>query len=288
MTSAPLTERQRRFAVAVRGDLLTRVSAVVLAILVVLALISPFLPLGNPEETGAGPRLAAPSSQWPAGTDSLGRTVLPRVFEGLRTTLLVAGAAVLLTVAVATLLGMIAAYRKGPVGELIARGADVLFSFPAILLGLLVASISGPGLTGAVISISLICSPLMVRVVRAAALGVVSRDFVVAAKVGGAGDTRILFVHVLPNIAGVVAIQATYALSLAMLIESSLSFLGLGVQPPQASLGSLVGEGAVYLSIAPWLVLVPGVVLAVTITSVNLVGDGLRDVLDVRGREARK
>jgi peptide/nickel transport system permease protein len=139
-----------------------------------------------------------------------------------------------------------------------------------------------------VISIVLICSPQMVRVVRAASLNVVHRDFVTAARVGGASTPRVLLIHVLPNIAGTAIVQATYALSVGMLIESGLSFLGLGLQPPQASLGSLVHEGAVYLPIAPWLVLIPGAVLAAVIMSVNLVGDGLRDALDVRGVEVRR
>jgi peptide/nickel transport system permease protein len=183
---------------------------------------------------------------------------------------------------------MVAAFYGGLVGELIARLADVLFAFPAILLALLVVAIMGPGQDGAVVAIALITLPMMVRVVRAASLRVVGRDFVVAARVGGTRAGRILFVHLLPNVAGAAIVQATYSLSVAMLIESGLSFLGLGVQPPRASLGSLVYEGSVYLPIAPWLVLIPGVLLALTIMSVNLVGDGFRDLLDVRAVEVRR
>src|SRR5262249_46297668 len=160
--------------------------------------------------------------------------------------------------------------------------------FPSLLLAILLVAIVGPGPTGAVLAIMLICVPLMTRVVRAASLVVVGRDFVTAAKVGGASPARILLVHVLPNVAGPAVVQATYALSVGMLIESGLSFLGLGLQPPKASLGSLVHEGAVYLPIAPWLVLIPGALLALAIMSVNLVGDGLRDRLDVRGVEVRR
>jgi len=128
----------------------------------------------------------------------------------------------------------------------------------------------------------------MVRVVRAASLQIVGRDYVTAAKVGGVRSTRVMLVHVLPNVAGVVAVQGTFALSTGMLIESALSFLGLGVQPPAASLGSLVSQGSVYLSIAPWLVLIPGGLLALAVISVNLVGDSLRDLLDVRAVEVRR
>jgi peptide/nickel transport system permease protein len=206
----------------------------------------------------------------------------------VRTTFLLAAVAVVLTALVSVVLGMVAAYFGGVVGELITRGADVLFAFPSLLLAILLVAITGPGALGAVIAIVLICSPLMVRVVRAASLTVVGRDFVTASRVGGAGPVRVLLVHVLPNVAGPAVVQATYALSVGMLIESGLSFLGLGLQPPEASLGSLVHEGAVYLPIAPWLVLIPGALLALAIMAVNLVGDGLRDRLDVRGVEVRR
>ncbi|WP_205717538.1 ABC transporter permease [Actinomadura soli] len=263
-------------------------SLVVLLGLLAVAVLGPWLPLGDPAAVNVGPRLAAPSGEWWTGTDSLGRSVLPRLVEGIRTTFLLAGVAVMGTVALGVALGMLAAYYRGPIAELIIRGADVLFAFPSLLLAILLVAITGPGAPGAVISIVLICSPLMVRVVRAASLSVVGRDFVVAARVGGAGPVRILLVHVLPNVAGTAVVQATYALSVGMLIESGLSFLGLGLQPPNASLGSLVHEGAVYLPIAPWLVLIPGALLALAIMAVNLVGDGLRDALDVRGVEVRR
>jgi peptide/nickel transport system permease protein len=287
VTTASL-RRASRVNLPFPGDLLSRVGLCLLGVLLLVALVGPWLPLGDSATTGAGPRLAVPSAEWPAGTDSLGRAVLPRIVDGVRTTFLIAGIAVMLTAALSIMLGMVAAYYRGVVGELITRAADVLFAFPAILLGILIVVMIGPGLPATVIAIMLICSPLMVRVVRAASLGVVGRDFVVAAKVGGAKPGRVLLMHLLPNIAGAAVVQATYAFSVAMLLESALSFLGLGVQPPQASLGSLVHEGAVYLSIAPWLVLIPGVLLALAIMSVNLVGDGLRDALDVRGVEVRR
>jgi peptide/nickel transport system permease protein len=278
----------RRRSLPFRHDLLSRAGLCVLAVFVLLAVAGPWLPLGAPDAVSAGPRLAAPSGEFWAGTDHLGRSVLPRLVQGIRTTFLLAVAAVVLTAAISILLGMVAAYYRGAVGELIARGADVLFAFPSLLLAILMVAITGPGATGAVISIVLICSPLLVRVVRAASMTVVNRDFVTAARVGGAGGGRVLLLHVLPNVAGAAVVQATYALSLGMLIESALSFLGLGLQPPKASLGSLVHEGAVYLPTAPWLVLIPGALLAVAIMAVNLVGDGLRDALDVRSGEVRR
>jgi peptide/nickel transport system permease protein len=279
---APLWWRRSRLGA------LSAVGLVLLVALVLLALLGPLLPFGNPSAIGAGGRLELPDAHFIAGTDTLGRSVLPRLLEGLRTTLLVAGVAVLATAVFSILLGMTAAYFGGLANELIARGADVLFAFPSVLLSILIVAITGPGLLGVTVAIVLTTSPLMIRVMRAATLGIVSRDFVLTAQVGGAGLPRLLFVHILPNVAGTAAVQATYALSVGMLVESALSFLGLGVQPPQASLGSLVYEGSSYLSVAPWLVIIPGVVLAVTILSVNLTGDWLRDLLDVRAGEVRR
>ena len=254
----------------------------VLALLVLLAVFGPLLPLGDPLAIGVGPRLAGPSAHWLVGTDALGRSLLPRVVQGVRNTILLAATAVSITVVISTVVGLLAAYRGRAVDLLVVRATDALFAFPPILLAILAAAIAGPGSAGAIASIVLVTLPLMVRVVRASTLAIAGRDFVAAAEVGGASLARILFIHLLPNVAGPIIVQATYALSVAMLVESGLSFLGLGVQPPNASLGSLVSEGTIYLTIAPWLVFVPGAVLGIAILSVNLLGDGLRDLIDPR------
>ncbi len=290
MRSPVSATRPRRFRTRLpfRGDVLSMLGAVLLAGFLLVAILGPWLPFGDAEAIDVGPRLAAPTPDLPAGTDSLGRSVLPRLAEGIRTTFVLAGVSVVVTALLSVVLGIIAAYYRGVAGELVTRAADVLFAFPAILLAILIVTIIGAGPTGAVVSIVLITCPLMIRVVRASALGVVHRDFVVASRVGGVRSARILAMHVLPNVAGAAVVQATYALSIGMLVESGLSFLGLGVQPPRASLGSLVHEGSQYLSIAPWLVLVPGALLATAIVAVNLLGDGLRDVLDVRALEVRR
>lgn len=269
-----------------RGDALSTFAAVVLVALIALgAMAAPLHLGGDPRAIGVGPRLAPPAASWPLGTDAFGRSTLPRVLQGIGATFLLATTAVLLTAVIAVVVGMIAGFVRGFPDEIIVRVADVLFSFPAILLAIMVSAILGPGKPAAVISIVLITMPLMLRVVRATTLVVAERDFVLASEVAGASLGRLLFVHILPNIAGAAAVQATYAVSVGMLVESALSFLGLGVQPPDASLGSLLREGNVYLVIAPWLVFAPGIILALTILSVNLVGDGLRDALDPR--EAR-
>lgn len=267
------------------ADALSRAALVLLVLLVLLGAFGQFLPIGDPEEIAAGPRLAPPSAEFPLGTDELGRSFLPRIVHGIRTTFLVSAVAVLATSVLGSALGMFSAYVGGLVDAVVMRLADVLFSFPAIVLGLLVSSILGPGTLPAILVIAVATLPLFVRVVRAVTLGVAGREFVIAAEVAGASRLRVMLVHLLPNIEGAVVVQLTYALSIGMLIESGLSFLGLGTQPPDASLGSLLRLGAVYVGIAPWMVLSSGLVLSLTIASVNLTGDGLRDLLDpLRGR----
>ena len=269
-----------------RGDFLTRLAVVLLLILLLLGIFGPFLPVGDPTAIGVGPRLSPPGPDWLMGTDNLGRTLLPRVLQGIGITFILASAPVLITSLLAVVIGMLAGYLGGWLDELVARLADVLFAFPSLLLGLLTVAILGPGVPGIVVAIVLITLPLMVRVVRATTLTIASLDYVAASRVSGASMPRLLLVHLLPNIAGAAIVQATFTLSVSMLIESGLSFLGIGVQPPAASLGSLVKNGSTYLVQAPWLALAPGFFLAVGIFSVNLLGDGLRDRLDpleVRG-----
>ncbi|SLN63372.1 ABC transporter permease [Oceanibacterium hippocampi] len=271
-----------------RRDSLGLLGAVLLLVLLILGIFGDLLPLGDPNAIGAGPRLGAPSLAFPLGTDDLGRSYLPRVVEGIGVTFLLSAIAVIITAVIGTLLGMAAGYLHGATDHLIARIADILFAFPALLFGLLAAAVIGPGSIAAIVVISTATIPLFIRVVRSVTLSVAEREFVVAAVVSGASTWRVMLVHLLPNILGAAIIQLTYALSVSMIIESALSFLGLGVQPPAASLGSLLRLGSVYLTIAPWLVLAPGLVLAAAIMSINLLGDAIRDALDpLRGRSLK-
>jgi peptide/nickel transport system permease protein len=268
-----------------RFDRLGLLGLALLAMLLFLGAVGPFLPLGDPTEIGAGPRLGPPSLAFPMGNDELGRNVLPRVVEGIGVTFLLSSVAVAITAVIGTMLGMAAGYLRGFADGVIARIADVLFAFPALLFGLLAAAVLGPGNISAIVVISTATLPLFIRVVRAVTLSFAEREFVLAAVVSGASTWRVLWVHLLPNVLGAAIVQLTYALSIGMLIESGLSFLGLGVQPPHASLGSLLRLGSVYLTISPWLVLVPGLVLALAIMSVNLLGDAIRNALEpLRGR----
>lgn len=269
-----------------RRDPLAATGAGLLVVLVLVSAIGPLLPIGDPTQIGVGPRLSAPAASWPLGTDELGRSNLPRIVEAINATFLLACVAVLLTAAIGIVAGMAAGYAGGWLDILVMRLADVLFSFPPLLLAIFIAAILGSGASAAIAAIVLVTLPLFVRVVRAVTLSVAERGFVVAAEVSGASVRRILFMHVLPNVAGAAIIQLTYALSVGMLVESALSFLGLGVQPPGASLGSLLRQGAVYMTVAPWLVFPAAGILVLAIMSVNLLGDGLRDLLDPLGGRA--
>jgi peptide/nickel transport system permease protein len=168
------------------------------------------------------------------------------------------------------------------IDEVIARAADALFSFPAIILAILISAIFRPGAPSAIAAVVLVTLPIIIRVVRAASLLISGRDYVVQAQIAGGSALHILLTHILPNITAAIIVQAAYSISFGMIVESGVSFLGLGVQPPETSLGSLLLEGRPYLSVAPWLVLIPSVVLAFTILSINLVGDGLRASFDRR------
>ena len=263
------------------GNPLARVGLVVLVVIVLLSLVGLLIPALNGEAI-VGARFAPPSGAAPLGTDSLGRSLLPRLLEATRTTLTISVVAVVVSTLLATVLGLIAGMSGGALDQIIMRIADGLFAFPALLLSILISAIVGPGWATAVISIIVITLPLMMRVFRGATLEVVHRDFVAASRVGGASRLRLAVRAIIPNITGPIIVQATYAASIAMLIEGGLSFLGFGVVPPAASLGSLVQEGSAYLVINPWLALLPGLLLAMTILSINLVGDGLRRALEPR------
>lgn len=256
------------------------VAAAILILLVLLGAFGPLLPLGDATAVGIGPRLAPPSVRFPLGTDELGRSYLPRIVGGILVTFLIAAAAVLLTAVIGSMIGLVAACFRGGTDTAVARVADILYAFPPIILGLMTASVLGPGNLSVIVVIVAATLPLFIRVVRSVALGVGVRDFVVVAQVTGASPLRVMLVHLLPNVASALIVQLTYALSIGMLIESGLSFLGLGTQPPYPSLGSLLQLGAAYLAIAPWLVFAPGIIPALAILSVNLLGDGLRDVID--------
>lgn len=277
---AAVSPTRRAVRRPLRLDRLSRASLAVLVVLVVATLLSRWTGLGGDSTATVGPRLAPPGSGYLIGTDSLGRSLLPRLLEGIGTTLLLSAVAVVCTALISTAIGIVAGYRGGRTDEVLMRFVDVLYAFPSIVLAILVAAIVGPGRIAALASIVLVTVPLMTRMVCAAARSTAQRDFVTAAVISGVPAYRILLRHILRNVSGTIAVQGTYALSVGILVEGVLSFLGYGVQLPSASLGLLIQEGNLYMVTAPWLIVAPGLVLVAAILAINLIGDGLRDRLE--------
>lgn len=271
-----------RFLVAVGClDGLTITALIILFGIIILGAVGGWMPIPAPDQIAVHPRLAAPGfDNGLFGADNLGRDVFARICQGIQNTFLVSTSAVLVTAVIGAVLGLVAGYVGGTTDEFLSRFADIVYSFPAVLLGLLVTAILGPGGISVVFAIVLVTMPPMVRVVRGATFEVAQADFTITARVVGASHWRIMRVHLLPNVALPILTQTAYSISIGILVESALSFLGLGVQPPAASLGSILREGSMYITVAPWLVFGPGLFLVLAILTVNLLGEGLRTAID--------
>jgi peptide/nickel transport system permease protein len=228
--------------------------------------------------------LDRPTTEHPFGRDKLGRDQLSRVIYGARVSLVVGLAAVAVSAALGVTIGAIAGFAGGPIDFWIMRVVDVLLAFPGILLAIAMTAALGPGLGNVVFALSLIGWTGYARLVRAEVMSVAARDHVEAARALGVAPAALLVRHVLPLIAAPVVVQATFGIAGAIVAEASLSFLGLGVQPPTPSWGAMVNEGRSFLLVAPHLVLYPGLAIFVTVLGLNTLGDGLRDYLDVRSR----
>ncbi|MCL4146852.1 UNVERIFIED_CONTAM: hypothetical protein GTU68_040174 [Idotea baltica] len=216
------------------------------------------------------------------GTDELGRDVLSRILFGLRSSLTISAGAVAVALFFGSILGLLAAYYKGWADRIIMRLMDVLFAFPVMLLAIGVIALLGPGGFPTAIAIAIVYTPIFARLLRAPALVVATSDYVLSARSIGASDLRIIVFHILPNIASVILVQVSLLLSSAILVEASLSFLGLGTQPPVPSLGMMLSEGRNFLFLAPWPAVFSGLAILIVAFALNLFGDALRDGLDPR------
>ena len=226
--------------------------------------------------------LAAPSPQYLLGTDSIGRDVLSRIIYGARVSILAGAVSVGVALTAGVLIGLVSGYYGGRTDDVLMRMVDALYSFPALLLALAITAILGPGLVNVMLAIGIVFTPAFARLVRGQALSVREREFVMAARVTGAGPWRIMAVHIWPNVTAPIVVQASLLVAAAIVIEAGLSFLGLGVQPPAPSWGSMLKEGYQYMEQAPWLAFAPGAAIFVTVLAFNLFGDGLRHALDPR------
>jgi len=256
----------------------------VVVLLVLAAVLAPVLAPTDPFDNDLASAMAVPGTPGLLlGADGQGRDMITRLLYGLRATLLIGAASVLLGGIVGGAAGFIAAYYKR-VDGLLMRLMDVLLSFPAILFGLAIAAIFGPGIPAVILALSIATVPLMARIVRSAALVVMRQDYIEAARATGMGDGRLIFRHVAPNCLSPMFVFATLRFGQVILLGSALSFLGLGAQPPVAELGSMAAEGRGFLFFAPHVAVLPCVVIFIVVLAFNLLGDALRDALDPRLR----
>lgn len=290
MTTVPPPSRIRAWRL-LAGNPVTLLSAIALTLIVLIALLGPWLVPYGVNATDVPNALRPPSPEHWFGTDDLGRDVFTRVVLATQVSLLVAVASVAFALVVGVTAGVLAGYRGGWTDTVLMRANDVLFAFPVLLLALAIVAVLGPGLGTTMIAIGVVYTPIFARVARGSALSVRSEPFVQASRTMGTGHGYILLRHVLPNITGPVIVQTSLSLAFAILSEAALSFLGLGVQPPQPSWGRMLFDAQGFFGSAWWMGLFPGAAIFVTVLAFNLVGDGLRDVLDPKQRtmiEARR
>jgi ABC-type dipeptide/oligopeptide/nickel transport system permease subunit len=259
-----------------------------LAFVVALVLVALFAPVVAPHSpTEASPRLRGdgPSREYLLGNDSIGRDVLSRLIFGTRVALLVGVGATAIAATIGVLIGATAGYFGGRVDSALSRVVDALMAFPTLALLITLAAVLGPSLPTVVVVIGTTVWAAYARVVRADVLSLRERDFVLAARATGAGSARIIGRHVLPNVVGPIIVLASLAVGTTIILESALSFLGLGVQPPAPSWGGMLSDGRAYIRNYPHMAIAPGILISLTVLAFNLLGDGLRDALDPRQRE---
>jgi peptide/nickel transport system permease protein len=251
-----------------------------LAIILIAAIVGTWITPYDPTAFAVRVRLQPPSALHPFGTDEFGRDVLSRVLAGAHLSLATGFGAMVISLLIGVPLGLIAAFHRGAVQEVIMRAVDLLIALPPVLLGLLVLAVTPPGLLKTIAAVGLVYIPIMVRLTRAVALGLLEEDFVQAARARGEGAFPILWHEILPNAWPPIIVECGLRVTFAILLGSALSFLGLGPQPPASEWGLMIAEGRDFLTQAPWVSLAPGLCLCVLLVSVNLVGEGLRERLD--------
>ena len=263
------------------------IGALLCALLAGAALLSLVWQPYPPAEIDIPNKLKGPSAAHWLGTDSLGRDIASQLLVGSQNSIVVGVIAVGIGLVLGVALGCLASARRGWVEELVMRAADFTFAFPALLSAIMLTAIYGPGLVMSIVAIGIFNIPVFARITRGAANAVWAREYVLAARAGGKGAWRITWDHVLPNIANQLIVQATISFATAILAEAALSYLGLGTQPPQPSWGRMLNEAQTLMFQAPMLAVYPGVAIMLSVLGLNLMGDGLRDLLDPKLARAR-
>lgn len=262
----------------------TVTSAIVLGVVVFVAVTAQWIVPFGINDIDVPNALRPPSGEHWFGTDELGRDVFSRVLVGVQASMRVAVVSVAFAVVVGVTIGIVAGYRGGWLDTVFMRVVDVMFAFPVLLLALAVVAILGPGVTTTILAIGIVYTPIFARVARASTLSVRVEPFVQVSRTMGTGNLYMLGRHILPNIAGPLIVQTSLSLAFAILSEAALSFLGLGIQPPQPSLGRMIFDSQGFVTLAWWMAVFPGAAIVVTVLAFNLLGDGLRDIVDPQRR----
>lgn len=263
------------------------IGVTVTLILVAMALVSYVWTPYSPTAMNFRAKLQGPSLAHWFGTDNFGRDILSMIMVGARNSISVSIVAVLVGAGIGVPLGAWAAARGGWVDGLVMRMSDLAFAFPALLTAVIITAIFGPGATNAMIAIGIFNIPVFARVTRGASMGLWKREYVQAARCAGRGDVAITLLHILPNINHVLLVQVTIQFALAIVAEAGLSYVGLGTQPPMPSWGKMLNDAQTFIYQAPWLAIFPGLAITFAVLGLNLLGDGLRDILDPRVRRQR-
>lgn len=263
------------------------IGAVLVALVLVLAIVSLFWTPWPPTRMVMSARLQGPSAAHWLGTDQFGRDVFSQLMMGAQNALFIAVSAVLVGSSVGTALGLAAAAVRGWAEELFMRLCDFAYAFPAVLLAIVVSALVGVGATTTITAIAVFTIPVFGRLARGAAIEVWSKSFIAAARLNGRSALRITVRHVLPNVAGLLVVQLSTQIALAIIVEAGLSYLGIGLQPPSISWGKMLADAQTHMGRAPLLAVFPGLAIAVAVLGFNLLGDGVRDLLDPRLRRAR-
>lgn len=284
LATAPTTisRRSRRFRLQL--DPALALALLVVGITVVCAIAPGLIAPYPPNKLSVGPNLAGPSWEHLVGTDEFGRDLLSRLIDGARIELVIGVAGVALAVALGVPLGIVAGARGGFADSVLMRLQDALLAFPSVLFAILVVAALGASQRSIILTVGIIFVPRFARLVRGSVLVLKDQEFVVASRAAGSTETRLLVRHILPNCLAPLFVQVTLAISVAILIEAGLSYLGLGVQPPTATWGNMLKAAQSYPAVAPWYVIAPGACIFLLVLALNTLGDGLRDRLDPRLR----
>ena len=259
---------------------------IIVILLIFTAIFAPFLAPADPAKQNLEDKRTPPGAEYPLGADEFGRDILSRIIYGTRVALYVALVAVAIAMAFGVIVGLLAGFAGGLVDNVIMRMVDIMLAFPYLLLAIAVVAALGTGVQNTTIAVGIWAMPSFVRITRSQVIGVKNREYVTAAHALGLSTARLLWRHVLPNSIPTVIVFATLYMANAILLEAALSFLGLGVQPPQPSWGLMVSSGRDFLRVAPHIATIPGIAIMIAVLGFNLMGDGLRDALDptLRGR----